>query len=398
MNVWHSFGGMLEVVLTSADLEKTFFRINSRKIEISNLVWLDDLTCSFRIHRRAYPELQQLCAASGENLKIRKRIGLYWIGKSVFSRPVFLIGTVWLILLAIWLPTRVLFIRVDGNQSVPEKRILEAAENCGIAFGASRRAVRSEKMKNGLLEELPELQWAGINTYGCTAVISVRERALPEQSEEDHTVMGIAASRDGYILSCTVTQGTGLVQPGDTVKEGQMLISAYTDCGLCIRAEKAEGDVIAQTNRDLKTILMKETLRTEEIGGVKRKISLLVRKKRIFLWKDSGISDTTCGRMYEEYYVTLPGGFRLPVALCMEEFREREIYSLMESGEAAAEKLAQTSERYLLQHMIAGEILDRTQSLISDEEVFRFEARYVCKEMIGKRQQEQIGDINGKNG
>ena len=137
MNIWHSFGGMLEVVLTSADLEKTFSRINSRKIEISNLVWLDDLTCSFRIHRRAYHELQQLCAASGENLKIRKKIGLYWTGNSVFSRPVFLIGTVWLILLAIWLPTRVLFLRVDGNQSVPEKRILAAAEKHLIVLTGS---------------------------------------------------------------------------------------------------------------------------------------------------------------------------------------------------------------------------------------------------------------------
>lgn len=39
-------------------------------------------------------------------------------------------------------------------------------------------------MKNALLSAIPELQWAGVNTYGCRAVISVRERTLPERKPE----------------------------------------------------------------------------------------------------------------------------------------------------------------------------------------------------------------------
>lgn len=397
MGLRRSVGSMVEVELVSADLEKVFQRINENRIEITNVILRDELTCGFQIQQSSYPALKQLCGAGGEKLYIKRKSGIWLIAKQISSRPVLVLGLVTLLMLAIWMPRRVLFVGVDGNLSVPENQILEAAENCGISFGASRREVRSEKMKNALLAELPQLQWAGINTYGCTAQISVRERAVPETTSWKQEITGIAASRDGYILSCTVTRGTGLVQPGNSVKEGQMLISAYTDCGLCIRAEPAEGEVIAQTNRGLTSIMPMEYVETFDTGSVKRKISLLIRKKRIFLWKDSGIWDTTCGRMYEEYYVTLPGGFRLPVALCVEVYIDREKDSVEMLEEDVVDKLVAFSENYLSQHMVAGEILSMTHATTFRDGVCRMQGNFVCREMIGTRKQEQIGDTNGKN-
>ena len=43
--------------------------------------------------------------------------------------------------------------------------------------------IRSEKVKNSLLQRIPQLQWAGINTDGCVAVISVREKTAIKNSE-----------------------------------------------------------------------------------------------------------------------------------------------------------------------------------------------------------------------
>jgi sporulation protein YqfD len=153
-------------------------------------------------------------------------------------------------LLTIFLPTRVLFIHVEGNSTVEERRILEAAQECGIRFGASRRQVRSEKMKNRLLEKVPELKWAGVNTSGCTAVISVREQPVQEQRTGYTGISSIVAACDGRITSCTVTKGNGLCAPGQVVQKGQLLISGYLDCGICIRVTGAEGEIFAETRQE----------------------------------------------------------------------------------------------------------------------------------------------------
>jgi hypothetical protein len=135
------------------------------------------------------------------------------------KRPA-LAGGLLLLVLILWLPSRVLFICVAGNTLVPEKQILEAAEKCGVGFGASRKDVRSESVKNALLEALPQLQWVGVNTSGCHAVITVREKSLPEKEEESDFPASMVASRDGYILSCTAERGSLAVTPGQTVQQG----------------------------------------------------------------------------------------------------------------------------------------------------------------------------------
>ena len=118
-----------------------------------------------------------------------------------------------------------LFIEAEGNELLSGEEILAAAEECGISFGASRKYIRSEKVKNQLLSLLPELQWAGINTVGCRAVISVRERAVAENSHPKQYVSNLVAEQDAYILSATVTEGTPMVRPGDSVVAGQTLVS-----------------------------------------------------------------------------------------------------------------------------------------------------------------------------
>ena len=396
MDVWKSIAGMLAVELTSAEPEQTLTACNASGIELFQLQRQGDLTCRFRIRRRDYRKAAALARKRGDSLRILEKTGVYWLAGRALYRPVLLFGAAMMLFLALFLPSRVLFVEVEGNSAVPSRLIQEAAEDCGIGFGASRREVRSEKMKNALLSRVPELQWAGVNTKGCIATISVRERTLPQTSQQTGTVSNILASRDGYILSATVTSGTALFQVGQTVKEGQTLISGYTDCGICIRATRAEGEVFAQTNRNLTVVTPVSCTQRGEVLEEKRSYSLLLGKKRINLWKDSGIWDSSCGRMYTEYYLTLPGGFRLPVALCVQTRTVYETQSGVRSQEEAEAALSGFAQRYVVSQMVAGQIRQSAQSVITYGGCYRLEGAYVCVEMIGRVQQEQIGDTNGK--
>lgn len=388
--------GAIKVELTSADLEGSIAFITENSIEMKQVNRISELACSFFVRRSDYAVLSEICKIRGETLRICNKYGLFWTGKALLRRPVFLTGFCILLLLVLMLPTRVLFVRIEGNQNVPDKKILEAAEACGICFGASRREVKSEKTKNALLSKIEELQWAGVNTSGCVAVISVRERSEAEKTEQNMKVASIVAARDGYVLSTTTIRGNSLVRSGQSVKEGQVLISGYTDCGLCIQATKAEGEIQALTIRNFEAVYPGQYMQNGRVLDVKRKYSILIRKKRINLWKDSGISEGSCGRMYEEYYITLPGGFRLPFALCIEEYVSCEMSASRIPQVYAQERLAEFADSYLSQQMVAGKILNAVQTVTHEDGSFRLKGNYACTEMIGKLRQEQIGDTNGK--
>ena len=396
MDFGKKLSGMLTVQFTSASPERTLDALMQEQIPLSHVSQKNELTYELNIRRTDYTKVSQILQRRGDHTEILRRTGIYWVIVSLMQRPILLTAIFLMILASCILPARILFITVEGNTALPDQLILSAAENCGIHFAASRKSVRSEKMKNALLSAVPQLQWAGINTSGCTAVISVRERTKEEPDTDKNHFSNLVAERDGYVLSTTVTSGTPLVHPGDSVSKGQLLISGYTDCGLSIRASRASGEIIAQTYRKIQTVMPAHYDFPEMNSDVFYNLSLILGKKRINLWKDSRISDISCGRMYEEYFVSLPGGFRLPFAFCVDQYDSYKIQKSMISENNAQFQLQVFSDDYLRREMVAGQILQKQHQLSVSDGLYMLESEYLCTEMIGREQREQIGVINGK--
>lgn len=395
MNIFQSLSGMIIIEITDAEPEKICCLISTAQIPISNITRKSELTYQFQISAKDYSNLAQFANHRHIALRIVQKQGIFWCIGHMVRRPVMVIGILMILLLSLYLPSRILIVEVSGNTDVPTKQILDAAEDCGISFFTLRRSIRNEKVKNQLLSAIPQLQWVGINTYGCRAVISVRERTEQKPVQNSHTISNLIAEKDGYILSQTILSGTPMVQPGDTVTAGQILISGYTDCDFGIQATRASGEILAQTRNDLLAVMPVSQESITETSDVYYRISLLLRKKRINLWNDSRISDTSCGRMYEEYFVSLPGGYQLPVAVCVDRYIS---YTTRETviPEADAYQILQNdSDRYLLRQMHAGRILEKQQQAAFGD-VYRLQSRYICTEIIGREQWEQIGDQNGK--
>ena len=396
MEFWKSLAGMVQAELTSADMARTLDAVNNSGIQIWNAVPQGDLTIRFCIRRSDWRRLTELMRRRGERLQLIGRSGIYWSAKGMLGRPVLMIGLVFFLAFVLFVPSRIYFVQVEGNAAIPDNLILEAAEESGICFGASRRAVRSEKMKNELLSALPQLQWAGVNTYGCVAVISVRERSTTETASTQDTISSIVAARDGIILSCTATRGNMLCIVGQAVQAGDVLISGFTDCGLAVTATRAEGEIMAETRRELMIATPSEYQIRSGIQDRTTKYSLIIGKKRINFYKGSGIWDTSCGKMYTEYHLTLPGGFQLPVTLVKEV---ETTYELSVGRQETAETiLEQAAERYLRQIMVAGSITNSDTLITEADGVSFLTGEYACTEMIGRVQREKIGEYNGKTG
>ena len=398
MRFWRSVRSEMTYRVVSADISAFLDSLGKQGIVLRKVIPEDELTILLTVSRTNGKKLEKIGDKKGIDIKIVERNGLFWDAAALWKRPVLLWGLIFLLALTLFLPTRVLFVRVEGNEILPTRQILAAAEDCGIRFGANRRRVRSEKVKNALLGQLPELKWAGVNTAGCVATISVRERPVPERTETGEGVSSIVANRDGYVLSCTAQSGSLQCVPGQAVREGQVLISGYTDCGLLIRATRAKGEIFALTRHKCRAVTPSDLLRRQVMVEERKKISLILGKKRINFYNGSGISHTTCGRMYAEYYIYLPGGFRLPIALWVETRTDWHVAPSECPAEDARERLSGFLKEYVQSLMICGEIRDVSERFSSTDELYRLEGDFLCREMIGRSRQEGKVTVNGKSG
>ena len=396
MGLFGSLSGLVSVELTSADISASLRQINEDRIPIKHVRLFDDLTASFTISRRYLNRIRKMADRKGERLIVRAYKGLYWNLYSLLQRPVLLAGLSFLFLMSLFLPTRILVVEIEGNDMLTNNLILETAHDAGIRFGASRRDVRSEKVKNELLGALPQLQWAGVNTYGCRAVISVRERELEREHLPGYTFSNVVSACDGVVTSITVTSGTGMCNAGQAIRKGQLLISGYMDCGGVIAEQRATGEIFAQTRHEISVITPSECELRVASDGIQTNYSLSIGKKRINFYKGSGISDSSCVKMVTQYYFTLPGGYKLPLALIKEQkvFYQTKPHEI--ETEQSAYRLSEFSQKLLRSESVALTIVDKQEMIEAADGVVKLYGVYSCSEMVGREQIELTGDSHDK--
>lgn len=382
--------GYITAEITSADTANLLNTLVLSGITIGNVRYCDALTVIVSVNRHQHEQLVLLAEKCGAVVKKTETFGVFLKIGRLWKRPILLMFFTIVFLLGCYVPSRIFFISVDGNSQVPQKYILQVAEECGINFGAKRRLVRSEMMKNRLLEKIPQLQWAGINTSGCTAIISVREKTTSdEQMKSKYQVSSIVASRDGIIQSCTVQQGNALCAVGQAVKAGQVLVSGYLDCGIVTKTTQADAEINALTFRDVEVISPNAVVVKEAKQRTTTNYALRIGKKLIKFYKDSGNLDTSCGKIYLEEYIHLPGGFRLPIAVV----KEIDVGYVEVKDELPAPDTGQWIKDFAYDHlkktMISGEIISADVDVKPYAGVLLLQGRYACKEMIGQIKYEE---------
>lgn len=393
IHLFHAYK-MQRIRVISADLPGLASKASTQGIDIYNIAPVDELTWEIDISSEDFPKIKGMIENTGGQTTLLRTTGIGAFAERLKKRPIFIAFIVIIFGLTLLLPNWIFFVQVEGNNEVPTHLILEVAEMSGVGFGTYRRGIRSEKIKNSMLSNIPALSWVGVNTRGCVATISVREGEPVKERENTKQVCSIVASRDGVISELTVLRGTALCKVGSAVQKGDVLISGYTDSGLLIRGEAASGEVFAKTQHQFSAISDASALVRQAESGEKRTYWLLVGKKLIKLWKDSGISDATCVKMYEIEYLTLPGGFQLPLGILV----QKEIpYAYSTQNVESAPWLEDRCRDYLLSQMNAGRIQSGAMLPVFQEDIISAECNYTCHEMIGRVRYEETVINYGKS-
>lgn len=387
--------GIVVLEITSADVNHVINALMDNGVALSKIDWIDELSVQILAFKSDYDKIKRFSRRYQCDVKLIKAFGLSVFCANALKRPVLIVGLLLFLFMSMWIPKRILFIQVNGNSKVSANEIIEQAESCGLTFGTVRKHIRSEQLKNKLLERIPQLQWVGINTTGCVATIHVKERTeQAEQPLQGVAPSSVVAAKDGVIRTVTVSRGSACCQVGQAVSEGDTLISGYTDCGSAIICTRAEGEVFADTNTIFEVLtLNKKSLRTNLLH-TKTRYSIMLGKNLIKLYKDSGILDTTCVKIYRQYSISLPGGFVLPFKLIVETI---EYYSCSDQQGDLTERLwlLDRGDEYLHSQMIAGQILSCEPSFFGDEFLYGCVLKYSCNEMIGQIKKEEIFDLHG---
>ena len=376
--------GQVELVIHGADPVQALNCLTQARLPFWDIDWRDRLTVSVKVPRRVVQAAEAVIADAMCTVERGTPQGLPRLCARALHRPVLLVFLLLNLAMAAILPQFVFFYRVSGNETVPEDAILRALSDLGVGFGTFGPEIRPQWIKDHLLNILPELQWATVVQSGCLAEVVVRERPETPKTEDQKAFSHVVATHSGLITEMSVLAGQALCEVGDTVVEGQRLVSGLVDLERTYTLVNAGAEIYARTWHRGTTVMPQFTQRKQATGASFQCLWLEVGKHRIKIFGNSGILVADCDKMVERKPLTLPGGWETPVCLVVETFTCYETAPVQTSEVEAQLCLEDYARTTTLASLVAGEILEPRFELTESGGVYRLSWVLECREMIAR--------------
>lgn len=213
------------VQISGARTERVLERMRVHDISIYELHRLSDSTVSMIISAKDFKRLRTLMRGSACKVHIVRRIGAVFPLQRFFRRYALWSIGLGMFCLFLFASTRILWIDIDGCSGIAEQTILRALEQEGIYIGASRKGHDFSVLNNRLRLYDDRIAWIGLSLNGAILKAEIVE-SIPTTDEMDpNAPAAVVAQKSGRIVRIEADAGRAIVQIGDAVSAGDILIA-----------------------------------------------------------------------------------------------------------------------------------------------------------------------------
>jgi len=216
--------GFLEISLWGKEPQRVINMALVRGIHLWDIRQKEEGCYLLKVRLGGYKALRHLVRRCDCRMKIVKKGGIPFFIMRASKRRVLVFGMLFFCAILYFLGSFVWFIEITGNEKVETQVIMEFLHEHGVKVGAPKASFDRDSVVEQLLTEISELAWAGMSIRGSSVELEVSEKTLipPDIKNEP---ADIVAAKEGKIVELLVLKGTPLVQEGDQVYKGQILVS-----------------------------------------------------------------------------------------------------------------------------------------------------------------------------
>jgi hypothetical protein len=138
-----------------------------------------------------------------------------------------------------------------------------------------KAAFSLDRLREGMALALPGAAFAGVRYAGSTLIVDCRPALIGERAGVPGEGMDIVATEPGIVTAITASSGTPVVEIGQAVRKGQVLIRGEerTERGETLSV-RAQGDVRARVFAGGSASASLSETKTQETGRVRTRVTL----------------------------------------------------------------------------------------------------------------------------
>ncbi len=359
--------GMVELQLSAVKhnmpVEEFLQRLTDTGVQVYQVHRQGDFVY-LSIHLDDFSAARHLLREYGCRFHIAKRFGLPFAISRLKRRRGLMLGIglgfamVYLLLSFLW------DYEVSGNEQYSDEHVIALVQEYGVLPGSRSDKFDYAAIAKQIVLEHPEFTWIQLEPAGTTLYITVKER-MADDSKIGKTG-SLVARNDGRITELLVFRGTPLVEKGDWVTRGQVLVGGW-DYPDRVRNQNGEFGPVGepfvveaqavisgeQERSVIGTCALEERTLTAT-GKETVQTALAWQGHQIVLWGPKESPYRYASQQVKQRSLFAWKQFRLPIYLKTTVYAEKQVQQKTYTEQEAYDAAAERARKQLQQQMPAG--------------------------------------------
>jgi len=276
--------GYVIIKIEGLSLEKFINLMVSKGIYIWDIDRINYTTLIAKVSIKGFKKLPSVVARVKCRVTILKKAGYPFFIYRLKKRKMLSVGVFVAFFIVYLLSSFIWTIEITGLERLNQKEVLYHLERLGLKEGTWKRGIKIDDIESNMIINVDDISWVGIEIKGTKAMVDIVEIVEPPEVLDKSIPCDIVAKKDGIIENIYALEGRELVDKGDTVKKGQVLITGIISGNdRFLRYVHSIGEVKARTWYEGKaqvSLNQRQTVRTGEV--VERKY-IKLGSKTLFL-------------------------------------------------------------------------------------------------------------------
>lgn len=390
--------GYVRISVEGYYIERFINICTTSKILIWNLKREKGIKLFLNVGIKDFYEIIKIAKKLKCKVKIIRKRGMPFLINRYKKRKIFFLSLI-IITILIGISTNYIWnINIEIEDNIEIENIEQDIKDAGLEVGMNKNKIDTQEIINKIRLNRNDISWIGIELKGTNAIVKiVKSKEAPEIiDEKDYS--NIVSNKSGIITKIIAQNGTALVNVGDEVKEGQILIKGMMEgkyTGVRYVHSLGEVEAIIKYSKTKKIPL--KTTEKVNTGKKETKYKIKINNFQINFYKTLSkfkFYDT----IETEKKFKIFSNLYLPISVIKitnQEFEEIEKqYTVEEATEIGTRELEQEIE----QEIGTGKnIIGKNAEVVKTEEYVEVSVTYEVIENIGMQEKIEEFDTQEEN-
>lgn len=390
VHLWNYIRGYVIIIATGRSLERFINICSKRQILLWDIVRINAESATMKASVRGFRLMRPAAKKSGCKVRIQKRCGLpFWLHRFK-KRKGFKLGILIFASIVMLSMSIIWDIEITGGKPEIAPQIMNVLYVDNIGRGSLKMKLNPKQIASKIALEVEGIAWVGVEIKGVKLYITVKDSIDAPTLIDNYESLDIVAEKDGLITKLEVYAGNPLIKEGDTVKEGQVLVSGKIESKnpeFGTRDVHALGKVIARTWYESYLPISMVYKQRYKTGKTHKTTYLRLLDYRVKL-PGKALPFVMFDTITEDKILTGPFGLKLPIGLTVEissEIMEKQVALTPDEATTVAVEIAREdlSKRIPKDSKIIDEIVKKVEGendtnyiqviIECEEDIARFE-------------------------